>query len=287
MFNILEGPTQNAYLALEHISNDGPFESPQGFKRTNIFAKYTTRTKNNNKLDLLYNHSNFLQLYLKSGKGFHSNDSRTVLNGNNLNSIPAAYGTDLGFIWKPYSRIFINSALWYLFLEQEFVYVGDAGIVEPSGRTRRYGLDFSLRYQVFDWLFLNSDLNYTVARSLDNPEGANYIPLAPDFTFTSSAQVLHESGFSGGLHVRHIADRPANEDFSINAIGYTVSDINASYSWSNFKVGTQIQNLFIVEWNETQFANWSRLFSESEPVEEIHFTPGMPRFTKFIFSFDF
>jgi hypothetical protein len=37
-----------------------------------------------------------------------------------------------------------------------------------------------------------------------------------------------------------------------------------------------IQNLFNVDWNETQFATNSRLEQEAEAVEEIHFTPGVP-----------
>jgi hypothetical protein len=34
----------------------------------------------------------------------------------------------IGTIWKPFPKLIVNSALWYLYLEQEFVYVGDAGL---------------------------------------------------------------------------------------------------------------------------------------------------------------
>ena len=112
----------------------------------------------------------------------------------------------------------VNSALWYLFLEQEFVYVGDAGIVEPSGKTRRYGLDLGLRYQINDWLFLDSDATYTHARSIDEPEGEDYIPLAPDFTFTGGLSIDDLNGFSGGLRFRYLNDRPANEDMNAGII---------------------------------------------------------------------
>ena len=64
---------------------------------------------------------------------------------------------DLGTVWKPFPKLVVNSALWYLFLEQEFVYVGDAGIVEPSGETERLGVDFGLRYQLNDYLFFDTD----------------------------------------------------------------------------------------------------------------------------------
>ena len=64
------------------------------------------------------------------------------------------------------------------------MYVGDAGIVEPSGKTRRMGVDVGLRYQFNRWLFANADATYTYARSVEDPEGENYIPLAPDLTVT-------------------------------------------------------------------------------------------------------
>jgi hypothetical protein len=38
---------------------------------------------------------------------------------------------------ETFPRLIVNSALWYLYLQQEFVYVGDAGIIEPSGKTKR------------------------------------------------------------------------------------------------------------------------------------------------------
>ena len=67
-----------------------------------------------------------------------------MVNNRGQKVLPAAYGLDLGFIWKTAPRLKTNVALWYLFLEQEFVYVGDAGIVEPSGRSRRLGVDLGL-----------------------------------------------------------------------------------------------------------------------------------------------
>jgi len=46
------------------------------------------------------------------------------------------------------AKLLINAAAWYLYLQQEFLYVGDEGVVEPSGKTRRVGLDISWRYQL-------------------------------------------------------------------------------------------------------------------------------------------
>lgn len=228
------------------------------------------------KLNILYNQTDALQLYLKLGKGFHSNDSRVVVAQNGEEILPAAYGSDLGFIWKPKPNMLLNVGGWYLLSEQEFVYVGDEGVVEPSGQSQRYGVDISVRHQPLSWLHYNLDANYTVARAIDELEGESYIPLAPDLTVAGSVSITHPSGFYQSTSVRYLDNRPANEDNSIVAKGYTVVDANMGYQWKRFDVGISIQNLLNTEWNETQFATTSRLSYEVAPVEEIHFTPGTP-----------
>lgn len=228
------------------------------------------------KLNILYNRSEDIQYYFKTGVGFHSNDTRVVVAQDGTSILPAAYGSDLGIIWKPTSKLLVNAALWSLFLDQEFVYVGDAGIVEPSGRTTRSGVDLSLRYQASRNLFLYGDVNYSRPRSRDEPDGSNRIPLAPEFTTTGGIDVVDYNNFSGGIKFRYIADRPANEDNSIVAEGYFITDLNVNYTWGNVVFGLAVENLFDSEWKETQFATESRLFNEAQSVEEIHFTPGTP-----------
>lgn len=232
------------------------------------------------KFNVIYNPNSKWQLFFKSGMGFHSNDTRVVVEQNGKEILPAAYGTDLGAVWKPLPRMWLNVAAWYLFLEQEFVYVGDAGIVEPSGKTQRQGIDVGLRYQLSEHLFFNADLNYTHARSIEEEAGADRIPLAPELTSVGGLTFQHPNGFSGSLRYRYIKDRPANEDNSIVADGYFILDANANYTFKNITLGLSVENLLDQEWNEAQFATESRLQNEVEPVEEIHFTPGVPFFLK-------
>lgn len=239
------------------------------------------------KLNLIYAASPNVQLFSKTGIGFHSNDSRVVTAQSGEEILPLAIGSDLGTILKPTDRLVVNAALWYLYLQQEFVYVGDAGIVEPSGETKRLGVDFGLRYQLTDWLYANGDVNYTYARSIEDPEGENYIPLAPDLTSSAGLSFSNIHNFSGGINYRYIKDRPANEDNSIVAEGYFVTDLNLNYSIKNWTLGLIVENLFDTEWNETQFATESRLFNEPESFEEIHFTPGIPFFLRGKISVNF
>ena len=232
------------------------------------------------KINIQYTFNTRTQLYAKFGKGFHSNDTRVVTVDQAQLILPAAYGMDLGGIFKPHRSLIINAAVWYLHLNQEFVYVGDAGIVEPSGRSRRQGIDLGMRYQPTNWLFIYSDLNLANPRSIDDAEGANYIPLAPTFTNTGGFSFHFSKSITGGLRYRHVGDRAANEDNSIVAIGYNVIDFNINYTLRKIMLGLEINNLLNTNWNETQFATESRLKNEAAPVEEIHFTPGAPFFVK-------
>ncbi|MES2798174.1 MAG: TonB-dependent receptor [Bacteroidota bacterium] len=239
------------------------------------------------KLNINYTFNNRTQAYLNTGKGFHSNDTRVVVAQNGIKTLPAAYGADLGLIFKPFGKLIINPALWYLWLDQEFVYVGDEGVVEPSGQSRRYGFDLSARYQIFNSLYFDFDYNTTKPRAVGEREGSNYLPLAPINTSTFGISFQKNKGLNASIRGRYIGSRPANEDNSIIAKGYLIHDITLNYTQANYTVGLFVQNVLNTKWKETQFATKSRLLDERLPVEEIHFTPGTPFFAKINFSISF
>ena len=239
------------------------------------------------KLNFYYTFNPTLQLFLNTGKGFHSNDTRVVVPQGGLNILPPTYGSDFGVIYKPFPKLLINATSWYIFSQQEFVYVGDEGVIEPSGRSQRYGLDFSVRYQITKMLYADVDLTAANPRSLDEEAGKNYLPLAPTFTTTGGLSLQTQTGFSGSLRYRYMADRPANEDNSVVAKGYFVNDLQINYTKGHYNLGLSIQNLFDVRWKETQFNTDSRLKGEAQSVEEIHFTPGTPFFGRLSLAYSF
>ncbi|NHN24873.1 TonB-dependent receptor [Flavobacterium jejuense] len=239
------------------------------------------------KLNFSYAQNERIVYFLKTGIGFHSNDTRVVLQ-QDKEILPSVYAADLGMILKPNPNLLINTAIWSLFSDQEFVYVGDAGVVEPSGKSRRLGADLGIRYQLNDFVFLDFDANYAFARSVDEPNGEDYVPLAPKLTSVGGISIRNYKRFSGGIQYRYLGDRPANEDNSVIAEGYFVTDMNLNYQVSrSINIGLIIQNLFDTKWNETQFLTESRLQNEAQSVEEIHFTPGTPFFTKIKASYSF
>jgi TonB-dependent Receptor Plug Domain/CarboxypepD_reg-like domain len=238
------------------------------------------------KLNIQYTFNSNIQLYMKLGKGFHSNDARVVIANEGYKVLPAAYGTDLGINWKPLPRLYINAAVWYMFLQQEFTYGSDYGdeSVEPGGKTSRAGIDFSARYQINPWLYGDLNLNFARPRDLDALKGHDYLPTAPTFTSTAGLFVRFKNGINGGLSYRYLHNRPANEDYSLTALGYFLTDLTANYTRKKYEIGVSIENLFNQKWYESQVEYASRLKSEKAPVDEVSYTAGVPFFAKLKFS---
>ncbi|MBK8698786.1 MAG: TonB-dependent receptor [Saprospiraceae bacterium] len=289
--------TNLALFIAEQLNLSRKWNVEFGLRFEKFYNRYTDHLKNHAlsdvssfniypKFSACYQVSRTMQWYWKTGKGFHSNDTRVVIQKGGKQIAPAAYGADLGMLWKPANRLVIQPALWYLWLDQEFVYVGDAGVVEAGGRSQRMGVDLSVRYQLTKHLFADADFNYAKPRALDAGDG-NFIPLAPIFTSVGGLSYQRPNGFSGSIRYRYMGDRPANETNSLTAVGYTVCDLQLSYPIGNLTIAAQINNLFNSKWKETQFNTMSRLKNEANLVEEIHFTPGSPFFFKLSLSYGF
>lgn len=228
-----------------------------------------------------------VHLYWHNGQGFHSNDTRVAVQKNGREVVTPAWGSDLGAMVKIGNRLVVQGALWYLFIRQEFVFVGDEGVVEPGGRTRRLGWDASVRYELAQHFFADLNVNYAMGRAVDEPKEANRIPLAPIFTSTGGITYRKAQGLNGSIRYRYMTDRPANEDNSTIAVGHFIWDAVVNYTKRQWEAGIQIQNLFNTKWKETQFDTESRLQNEPGSVSEIHFTPGTPFFARASFTLFF
>ena len=247
------------------------------------------KTSVNPKINMQYTLNNHIQLYVKTGRGFHSNDARVVIGNEGYQILPEAYGADIGINWKPLPRLFINTALWYIYLAQEFTYGSDYGdeSVTPGGKTVRKGIDFSARYQVTKWLFGDVNVNLARPRALDEPKGQDYLETAPTFTSTAGLYFKFKNGFNGGLSYRYLHDRPANSDYSLVAKGYFLADATINYTRKKYEIGLSIENLFNTVWYESQVEYVSRLKYETAPVDEVSYTAGVPFFPKLKFSYFF
>ena len=275
----------NAGVRFDHFNFIYNSTAPSSDSAANVYVGKNPKQQTSivsPKLNIQYTFNRQFQLYFKTGKGFHSNDARVVIAGQGFKTLPAAYGSDLGFNWKPIPRLYINAALWYIFLQQEFTYGSDYGdeSVSPGGRTVRMGIDFSARYQINDWLYGDLNLNGARPRSIDDPKGQDYLPTAPTFTSTGVLYVRFKNGVNGGLSYRYLHDRPANGDYSLTAKGYFLTDLTANYTKKKYEIGILIENLLNQKWYESQVEYESKLKYETESVDEVSYTAGVPFFAK-------
>jgi TonB dependent receptor/TonB-dependent Receptor Plug Domain len=218
-----------------------------------------------------------LDLFLDFGRGFHSNDARgaTRTEGRATLLVPAT-GYEIGARVRPWKPLTLTVAAFRLDLESEQVYVGDAGTTEPSDATRRLGVELGARLYFGRWLFADADATFADAVYRANAGNANAVALAPTRTITGGIGFRAPFGTFGSVRVRNIADRPATEDGSITAEGWTVVDAQVGHRLGPVELAIDVQNLFDAEWREVQFATESRLRDEPAPVNEIHFAPGWP-----------
>jgi hypothetical protein len=259
------------------------------------------------KLNLVISPGKNIDLYINGGSGFHSNDARDVIIAqkmkeirqamkgsseaeieqefNRLNmdlslidikTLPRALGSELGARFSIGNRFLGSVAGWYLHMEEELVFVGDEGNTEISGETRRIGLDAEIRLQLASWMWADLDVNLADGRYINNPDGADYIPLAPRMTSQGGINFRHSNGIEGALRFRYIGDRPANEDNTVVAEGHFINNLMLGWRWNGLKIFAEVENLVNIEWNEAQFDTESRLFFEPSPVSELHYTPGNP-----------
>ncbi len=274
----------------------------------------------NPKLNLIFHPTESTDIYVNLGSGFHSNDARNVvyaqrieelikslerrglseeeikavLEENNfdpdhrgIKTLPRAIGAELGLRTHITRWFVIGLAAWGIYLEEELVFVGDEGTTEISGETRRLGIDIEARFQLSSWLWADFDVNFADGKYINEPEGANHIPLAPRWTSTGGLTFIHPSGFEGTLRYRYLSDRPANEFNSVKALGHTLANIVIGYRFGRVKIFASLENLFNSDWNDAQFDTESRLYYEKTPISELHFTPGNPRNIQFGLSYQF
>lgn len=272
----------NAGLRFDYFIHDYENKLDTIYNRTSI-SKFAFSPK----AGLYYNFNDNARIFFNFGVGFHTNDTRVVVRNLGNMIMPLATSYDLGFTGNPFKKLLINTSVWLLDLDQEFVYVGDEAIIEQAGRSRRMGVDLSVRYEALNWLYFYGDVNYTYAFLRDEATSANHIPLAAPLTAIGGVTFNIKNVFSASISFRYLSDRPAVEDNSVIAKGYALMDAVISYTRPKYEFSIQAQNLLNSNWNEAQFLTESKLQSETQSVSEIHFTPGTPIFIKITGAYKF
>jgi len=226
----------------------------------------------------------WLDLFANYGRGFHTNDGRTLIEGQSTTLIVKASGYEAGAVVRPFKGLSISGVAFLLDLDSELTIDGDTASTSPSAPTRRLGGEFSARFEFLKNVFADASFAVTRARYTDAADvaaGTTLVELAPIRTFSAGVGVRQPVGpivLIGSAQVRSMSDRPATADGKLIATGFTVVDASAGIRWKFVELGGDLINIANTEYREGQFEVQSRLPGEGpNPPDGISFTPGLPR----------
>ncbi len=238
---------------------------------------------------LAYEFTERLAAYVNAGTGFHSNDARgATIRVDPVSGEPAetvdllvkSEGAEVGFKFYDEQNFNLSTALWYLELDSELLFVGDAGNTQASRAAKRYGLEVAGYYWLNAvWSF---DLELAWSRSeftedaLD--EGDDIEGSVP---FVGSAGISYapeKGGLHGALRYRHFGARTLDSFDSIDADATSVVNLGIGYRVRELNIGVDILNLLDSDDRDIDYFYASRLSGEpAAGVEDIHFHPLEPR----------
>lgn len=236
---------------------------------------------------LIYRVGERTEAYASAGFGFHSNDARgTTITVDPVSGEPVepvdplvrSRGGEVGFRFHDIAGWHSSIALWILKLDSELLFVGDAGITEPSRPSRRWGVEFNNTWTITDVWRVEADIAWTEARFTDGSPDGDHIPGAIESVFTAALSAEWPSGWFGSMRLRYFGEAPLVEDNSVTSDGSAM--VNLLLGWSNASWRLQLEalNLLDSDDHDIDYFYASRLAGEpADGVEDIHFHIFEPR----------
>ncbi len=238
------------------------------------------------KFNAAYQISDELEIYAGYGLGFHSNNivgvvqTQDPITGDPVDPatlFAESRGGEVGVRWEPNSTFNLSAAVFALDFDSELIYVGDAGISEPSDPTRRYGFEVAAFWNPVDWLAFDASYAYSHSRFKDAASNLDRVPNTVEGVAAAGVTWLPGDGWEGSLRVRYLGPGPLIEDNSVRAPSTTLVNVGISKDLGNFEIGFEVLNLLDAEDYDMVYLYESQLQGEAAPVEDIHFHPVHPQ----------
>ncbi len=228
------------------------------------------------------------EFYLNGGLGFHSNDARGVntrIDPKSREAVDHAaplvrtYGAEVGARTTWVKGLQSTLAIWWLDIDSELLFVGDAGTTEASRPSRRYGVEWANYYSPTDWLTFDADFSFSKSRFRGDDAAGNYIPGSIESVVATGA-TFHDlyGGFFGGPRLRYFGPRPLIEDNSVRSKSTILLSAMLGYEFNKtWTIQAEMFNLLNRKDSAIDYYYTSRLPGEDATgVNDIHFHPVEP-----------
>lgn len=239
----------------------GPFN--QGTKAATLISP---------KASIIMGPFNKTELFANYGEGFHSTDARgTVLRYSTTElaendqllgvaSIPLlvkSRGAEIGARTHILEGLESSVSLFWLNLESENQFVGDAGTTVFGRPSRRYGIELANHYRPASWITFDGDVSLVHVRyrgvdqaqfiswlELVTPEAlpygtylgnapGNYLINAPAVVAMAGLELGEATGWFGALKYRYFGQAPLTEDGYFAAPATGTLNARLGYRWED------------------------------------------------------
>jgi hydrogenase/urease accessory protein HupE len=245
------------------------------------------------KLSLVFGPWARTEVYVQGGLGFHSNDGRgattrvdpvtggtTDANGNPIkraDPLVQTYGAEIGMRTLAVNGLQSTFSLWWLDIDSELVFAGDAGTTEASRPSRRYGVEWANYYNLTKHLTLDADFSFSHAEFRDNDPVGNHIPGSIESVVAAGITYTADSGFHASLRLRYFGPRPLVEDDSFRSGETILLGAQLGYRFNKtWSLSAEIFNLLNRRDHDIDYAYESRVRPGDAPMTQIHFHPVEP-----------
>ncbi|MDZ7719326.1 MAG: TonB-dependent receptor [Balneolaceae bacterium] len=238
------------------------------------------------KFNIILGPWNDTEFYINTGMGYHSNDARgTTIQVDPVTREPVdtvdplvrTHGAEVGVRTAAISGLQTSLTFFYLGLDSELVFVGDAGGTEASDASEHIGFEWANYYRPAEWLKFNLDIALTESRYRELDSDSNQIPNSIGRIITGGLTVNPVGGWLNTFRLRHFGPRPLVETGDIKSDATTLLNIKTGYDFGSVQVDLNLLNVFDTTNTDISYYYTSRFRSGGPEVGDIHFHPVIPR----------
>jgi outer membrane receptor protein involved in Fe transport len=187
------------------------------------------------------------------------------------------YGAEIGVRTLAVNGLQSTLSVWWLDIDSELLFVGDAGTTEASRPSRRYGVEWANYYNITKHLTLDADFSFSHAEFRDNDPAGNHIPGSIESVVAAGITYTADSGFFGGLRLRYFGPRPLIEDNSFRSGETILLGAQIGYRFNKtWTLTADIFNLLNRRDHDIDYAYESRVRPGDAPATQLHFHPVEP-----------